>query len=236
MATVKASLDRSFAGLNHSECATRLRRLIDKNYEPAKKLYVEHILGRASGVKDITSELMELDRLFTPANMPPIRASLHKRLWATTARKRGEAHRLRVRAQKARSEANRLQQLNQSNPSDKNLKRAQKAEENALELERKADRASQEVEQNMSLVVEADQSIKEARARAALKAREDAIAARARAKALREEAKRAEKQAQDEAKQAEKRVRDEAKQAEKRARDEAKQAREAAKPAKRAKE
>lgn len=233
MATVKASLERSFAGLDHSECATRLKRLIAMNFEPAKKLYVDHILGRASGVKDITSELMELDRLFTPANMPPIRASLNKRLWATTARKRGEAHRLRVRAQKARSEANRLQRLNQSNPSDKNLKRAQKAEEKALELERKADRASQEVEQNMSLVVEADQSIKEVRAIANLKAREDAIAARARAKALREEAKRAEKQAQDEAKQAEKRVRDEAKQAEKRTRDEAKQTeREEAKRAK----
>ena len=233
MATVKASLERSFAGLDRSECATRLKRLIAINFEPAKKLYVQYILGRASGVQDITSELMELDRLFTPANMPPIRASLNKRLWATTARKRREAHRLRVSAQKARSEAIRLQRLNQSNPSDQNLKRAQKAEENALELERKADRASQEVERNMSLVVEADQSIKEARAIANLKAREDTIAARARAKALREEAKRAEKQAQDEAKRAEKRARDEAKRAEKQAQDEAKRAeREEAKRAK----
>ena len=228
LATVKASLESSFAGLDRSECATRLRRLIAMKFEPAKILYVQYILGRASGVPDITSELKELYSLFTPANMPPIRESLNKRLWATTARKRREAHRLRVRAQKARSEAIRLQRLNQSNPSDQNLKRAQKAEENALELERKADIASQEVEQNMSLVVEADQSIKEARAIATLKAREDAIAARARAKALKEEAKRAEKQAQDEAKRAEKRAREEAERAEreeaKRARDEVKQA------------
>jgi len=209
MATVKASIDRSFAGLDQSKCADRLRKLIAENFEPAKELYVERILGRASGVPDITFELMELDRLFTPANMPPIRASLNKRLWATTARKRGEAHRLRVRAQKARSNAIRLQRLNQSNPSDKSLKRAQKAEENALELEQKADRASEEVERNMRLVAEADDSIKETRAIANLQKRENAKAARARAKALREEAK----QAKDETKRAEKRARDEAKQA-----------------------
>lgn len=236
MATVRSSIERSFAGLDHSECAARLERLIVQGFKPAEELYATRILGRASGVEDITSELRKIGNLSPSTNLQRVKKSLNKRLWATTARKRGEAHRLRVRAQKARSEAIRLQRLNQSNPSDQNLKRAQKAEENALELERKADRASEEVERNMSLVVEADQSIKEARAIANLKAREDAIAARARAKALREEAKRAEKQAQEEAKQAEKRVRDEAKQAEKRARDEAKQAREAAKPAKRAKE
>jgi hypothetical protein len=230
--TVAESLN-NVGDIDRLECVHRLKILIAMDFEHAKQLYVEHILGRATGVKDITSALMELDRLFPLDNILHIRSALNKRLWATTARKRGEAHRLRVRAQKARSEANRLQRLNQSNSSDQNLKRAQKAEEKALELERKVDRASQEVEQNMSLVVEADMSIKEARAIANLKTREEAIAARARAKALREEAKRAEKQAQDEAKQAEKRARDVAKQAEKRARDEAKQAeREEAKRAK----
>ncbi len=223
MATVEASLGRS-SGLDHSECVSRLKQLITMGVEQAKWLYATRFLGRASGVPDITAELMELDRLFTPADMPSTRASLSKRLWATTARKRKEANRLRVRAQKARSEANRLQLLYESKTTDSMLKRAQKAEEKALELERKADRADQEVERNISLVGEVDDSIKQARARAALKAREDAVAARVRAKELR-----------DEAKQAEKRARDEAKQAEKRVRDEAKRERDAANPAKRAK-
>jgi hypothetical protein len=215
--TVTESLN-NVGDIDHLECVNRLKRLTFMHFAPAEKLYAEDILGRATGVEEITSALMELDRLFPPDNMLHIRSALKKRLWATTARKRGEAQRLRVRAQKARSEVNHLQRLNQSNPSDKNLKRAQTAEEKALELERKADRAAKEVEQNMARVVEADMSIKQARAIATLKAREDAIAARARAKALREEAKQAE--------------REEAK----RAREEATEARKASKPAKRAKE
>ena len=196
METVRESLRRSFAGLGYSECVSRLKRLIAIDFEPATKIYLDHFLGRAIGVKAITSELMELDKLSPSTRSQCVKKSLNKRLWATTARKRGEAHRLRIIAQKARAEAIRLQQLCQSSPSDKTRKRAQKAEELASELERKADAASEEVEQNKRLVLEANESIKEARTAATQRAKEDAKAA----KALRDEAKQIEKRNREEAK------------------------------------